>query len=114
MPPSVEDRLRDILEAILEIEEVMQGTSFDQFASDRRKRLLTERLLEIVCEASRTVPESMKQHSSGVDWRKMIDFGNLLRHAYHSTRAEAVWDIVQNHLPLLKSFAKHHIRGSGK
>jgi uncharacterized protein with HEPN domain len=92
MPPSVEDRLRDILEAILEIEQ----------------------LLEIVCEASRTVPESMKQHGSGIDWRKMIDFGNLLRHAYHSTRAEAVWDIVQNHLPLLKSFAEHHIRGSGK
>src|SRR4051794_34112894 len=54
-------------------------------------RLLTERLLEIVCEASRTIPESMKQHGSGIDWRKMIDFGNLLRHAYHSTVAESVW-----------------------
>jgi uncharacterized protein with HEPN domain len=56
MPPTVEDRLRDILEAITEIEDVMQGASFNQFTSDRRARLLTERLLEIVCEASRTIP----------------------------------------------------------
>ena len=56
MPPTVEDRLRDILEAITEIEDVMQGASFNQFTSDCRARLLTERLLEIVCEASRTIP----------------------------------------------------------
>jgi uncharacterized protein with HEPN domain len=114
MPPTVEDRLHDILEAILEIEEVTQGIGFDQFASDRRMRLLTERLLEIVCEASRTIPESMKQHGPGIDWRNMTNFGNLLRHAYHSTLAESVWDIVQNHLPLLKSFAERQIRESGK
>ena len=61
MPPTIEDRLRDILEAITEIEDVLQGASFSQFASDRRARLLTERLLEIVCEASRTTPDKIKQ-----------------------------------------------------
>jgi uncharacterized protein with HEPN domain len=81
MPPIVEDRLRDILEAITEIEDVMRGASFDQFAPDRRARLLTERLLEIVCEASRTIPDKIKQDEPGIDWRKMIDFGNLLRQA---------------------------------
>src|SRR5260370_101971 len=65
-------------------------------------------------EASRTIPESMKQHGTGIDWRNMTDFGNLLRPAYHSTLAESVWDIVQNHLPPLKSFAERQIRESGK
>jgi uncharacterized protein with HEPN domain len=77
----------------------MRGASFNQFASDRRARLLTERLLEIVCEASRTIPDKIKQDEPGIDWRKMIDFGNLLRHAYHTTKPEIVWDIIQNHLP---------------
>jgi uncharacterized protein with HEPN domain len=113
VPPTVEDRLRDILEAIVEIQEVMHGISFDHFASDRRTRLLIERLLEIVCEASRTIPENIKQKDSSIDWRSMIDFGNLLRHAYHTTRAETVWDILQNHLPPLKSFVERHIRESG-
>jgi uncharacterized protein with HEPN domain len=70
MPPTVEDRLRDILEAVTEIEDVMHGASFNQFASDRRARLLTERLLEIVCEASRTIPDKIKQDEPGIDWRK--------------------------------------------
>jgi uncharacterized protein with HEPN domain len=114
MPPTVEDRLRDILEAIAEIEDVMQGASFDQFVSDRRVRLLTERLLEIVCEASRTIPDKIKQDEPGIDWRKMIDFGNLLRHAYHTTEAEVVWDIIQNHLPPLKSFVERCIGTSSR
>jgi uncharacterized protein with HEPN domain len=110
MPPTVEDRLRDIFEAITEIEDVMLGASFDQFASDRRSRLLIERLLEIVCEASRAIPDKVKQDEPSIDWRAMIDFGNLLRHAYHTTKAEVTWDIVQNHLPPLKAFIERRIR----
>jgi uncharacterized protein with HEPN domain len=44
----------------------------------------------------------------------MIDFGNLLRHAYHMTYADVVWDIVQNHLPLLKSFVQRLIGAPDK
>jgi uncharacterized protein with HEPN domain len=114
MPPTVEDRLRDIFEAIAEIEDVMRGASLFQFSSDRRSRLLVERLLEIVCEASRAIPDEVKQDEPGIDWRAMIDFGNLLRHAYHTTRAEVTWDIVQNHLPPLKSFVERRISASDR
>ncbi|UWU74410.1 DUF86 domain-containing protein [Bradyrhizobium huanghuaihaiense] len=102
MPPTVEDRLRDILEGITDIESVVKGLTFD------------ERLLEIICEASRFIPDEVKRTEPGIDWRKMIDFGNLLRHAYHMTKAEIVWDIIQTHLPPLKSCAERHIRMSGR
>jgi uncharacterized protein with HEPN domain len=114
MPPTVEDRLQDILEAIGEIQGLLQGVGFDQFTSDRHKRLLIERLPEIVCEASRTIPENIKQEAPNIDWKKMIDFGNVLRHAYHITKVELVWNIVQNHLPPLKSFVERRIRVSDK
>jgi uncharacterized protein with HEPN domain len=114
MPPTVEDRLRDIFEAIAEIEDVMRGANFLQFASDRRSRLLIERLLDIVCEATRTIPDEVKQDEPGIDWRAMIDFGNLLRHAYHTTKAEVTWDIVQNRLPPLKAFVERRIRASDR
>jgi uncharacterized protein with HEPN domain len=39
----------------------------------------------------------------------MIDFGNVLRHAYHAIKVEIVWDVVQNDLPVLKSFAVRNI-----
>jgi uncharacterized protein with HEPN domain len=44
----------------------------------------------------------------------MIDFGNLLRHAYHKTKAEAVWDVIENQLPPLKAVVERRIRAAGQ
>ncbi len=114
MPPTVEDRLRGIHEAIADIENIVAGYTFDRFSVERTTRLAAERLLEIICEASRSIPDDVKRTERDIDWRKMIDFGNLLRHAYHMTKAEIVWDIIQLHLPALKSCAERHIRVSDR
>ena len=110
MPPSVEDRLQDILEAIAEIDAMLAGMPLEQFSSDNVRRMATERYLEIVCEAARNLPDQVKQATSDIDWRKMNDFANLLRHAYHATKVEVVWDIIQHHLPALKAFVELQIR----
>jgi uncharacterized protein with HEPN domain len=111
VPPTAQDRLLDILESISSIERMIQGKNLDQFASDMMLRLATERLLEIVCEAARRLLEEIKENEPAIDWQKMIDFGNVLRHAYHSIRVDIVWDIVQSELPVLKSSAA---RGVGR
>lgn len=110
MPPSVEDRLRDILEAIVEIDTMLAGMSLEQFSADNMRRMATERYLEIVCDAARNLPDQVKQDTSDIDWRKMNDFANLLRHAYHVTKVEIVWDVIRNHLPALKAFVELQIR----
>ena len=104
MPPTVEDRLRDVLDAIADIDGLLAGSTLERFTGDRTLRLAIERLLEIVCEASRHIPDDVKRAAPDIHWRKMIDFGNLLRHAYHTTDAAKVWDIVHNELPILKTF----------
>jgi uncharacterized protein with HEPN domain len=50
VPPTVEDRLLDILEAIADVDEMLLGKTLEQFTADQMLRLATERLLEIVCE----------------------------------------------------------------
>lgn len=104
MPPTTQDRLLDILESIASIETIIQGKNLEQFTSDMTSRLATERLLEIVCEASRRLPAEIKKSEPAINWQKMVDFGNVLRHAYHAVRADIVWGIVQSDLPVLKSF----------
>jgi uncharacterized protein with HEPN domain len=103
MPPTVEDRPRAILEAIVAINAMIANLSLEQFSTDNMRRMATERYLEIGCEAARRLPEEVKH---GIDWRKVNDFANLLRHAYHATKVDIVWDIIQNHLPPLKSFVE--------
>jgi uncharacterized protein with HEPN domain len=110
MPPSVDDRLRDIVEAIAEIEAMLSGMDLKQFTADNVRRMATERYLEIVCEAAKNLPDQIKLTASDIDWRKMNDFANLLRHAYHATKVEIVWDIIQNHLPPLRAFVELRIR----
>jgi uncharacterized protein with HEPN domain len=99
MPPTVEDRLRDILEAITEIEEMLAGSSLDMFTADKMRRMATERYLEVICEATRRLTDDVKRDGPNIAWQKMIDFGNVLRHAYHATRVDIIWDIIRNDLP---------------
>jgi hypothetical protein len=62
MPPTVEDRLQDILEAIGEIQGLMQGVGFDQFTSDRHKRLLIERFAG---NRLRGITNDSRKHQTG-------------------------------------------------
>lgn len=110
MPPSAEDRLRDVLDCITEIDDILDGLTFKQFVAERRTRHLVERYLEIACEAALRLPDHVKQEAPDINWRKMTDFANLLRHAYHSTKTETVWDIVENHLPPLRAFVEGRLR----
>jgi len=110
MPPSIEDRLTDILTSIIRIELVISNKTLAEFQSDIISRAAAERFLEIVCEASRKLPDDLKQQAPHIPWRQMIDFGNILRHAYHTTKTELVWEIINNDLPALKTFVEDYIR----
>jgi uncharacterized protein with HEPN domain len=114
MPPTVENRLQDILEAITEIEAMLAGSSLELFTGDKIRRMATERYLEVVCEATRRLPDEVKRDAPDIEWQKMIDFGNRLRHAYHATDVNIVWDIVRKHLPPLRSFVERRIRASSR
>jgi uncharacterized protein with HEPN domain len=104
MPPTTEDRLLDMQEAISALDGMIASSSLQDFQSNPMLYRASERLLEIICEASRHLPESVKQRAPQIEWRKIVDFGNYLRHAYHSTRADIVWEVIQRDLPDLKAF----------
>jgi uncharacterized protein with HEPN domain len=108
----VEDRLQDMLEAIAEIEDILGGHTREAFAADKLRRMATERYLEVICEAARHVTEDVKRDAPDIQWQRMVDFGNQLRHAHHATDVDIVWNIVQQHLPALKSFVERSIRAS--
>lgn len=110
MPPSPEDRLQDILLNIAKIDRATRGMDANQFAENEIVRGATERFLGIICEAALRLPNDVKQSTNDIDWRAMNDFGNVLKHGCHSIKVEAVWNILQNHIPPLKAFVESRIR----
>ena len=92
---------------------MLADSSLDLFSTDKMRRMATERYLEVVCEAARRLSDEVKQDAPDIDWRRINDFGKRLRHAYHATDVNIVWNVVQNHLPPLKSFVERRIRATG-
>ncbi len=110
MPPTLADRLVHILTAIDTIQAMLATKTAEDFAADFPSRLAVERALEIICEASRQIPEDVKARQKSIDWPRMVDFGNLLRHAYHRVDPQIVFEIAARDLPPLKAFAERVIR----
>ena len=102
MPPSLGNRLEHILESIESIQSLLAGDGRDAISSSRMIRMALERELEIICEAARYVPQDIRSQESAIDWQRMTDLGNRLRHAYHSIDVAILLHIVNTDLPPLK------------
>lgn len=94
--------LTDIVEAIELIRNEMDGVMLDTFEHDRRKRWLVERGVEIISEASRRLPESLKVRRAEIPWAKVAGIGNVLRHEYGNVAAPVMWTLVRENLPELE------------
>ncbi len=61
-----------------------------------------ERYLERLSEASRHVPDELKDKYPNIDWRGVADVGNVLRHAYDQVMDHRIWQIVTADLNALE------------
>jgi uncharacterized protein with HEPN domain len=96
--PTPEERLSHILAAIHEIEKNTAGLTLADFKSNRFRQLGVERCIEIISEASRHIPDDLKEHHPQIPWRRIADMGNRIRHAYHAVDSEIIWEIVTGEL----------------
>ncbi len=114
MTVSLEDRLEHILDAIAQLKSTMADVTFEHFEQDRTLRWAAERGLEIISEASRSIPEDIKTKYSDLPWRRIADLGNRLRHAYHQVDSLIVWKILTDDLGELQRVMTLMKTGLGK
>ena len=101
--PTQSERLTHILQAIQEIETNTAGLTLAEFKDNRFRQLGVERCLEIISEASRHIPENLKEARSEIPWRRIADMGNRIRHAYHAVDSDIIWEIVTGELRELRA-----------
>lgn len=80
----------------------VSGMDFPAFSADTRTVFAVTRCLEIVSEASRRLPDSLKERWPAIPWKNMAGAGNIYRHEYEEVAARLVWDTVQLALPPLR------------
>jgi uncharacterized protein with HEPN domain len=102
-------RLMDIVEAIDLICSEMAGVTLDAFESDRRKRWLDERGLEIISESSRRLDAELKSRHPTIPWPKVAGIGNVLRHEYEQVAPDILWHVVSDNLPELEQVCREEL-----
>ena len=102
MPRDYRVYLDDMLQAIDRILRYSRGLSFEAFSLDDKTLDAVVRNLEIVGEAAKQVPDTIRQVYPGVDWAKISGLRDILIHQYFGIDVVIIWDIVQNKIPDLR------------
>ncbi len=90
-----------MLDHAREAREMTRNRSREDLDADRMLNLALVRLMEVVGEASRRVPDDFRSRFPDVQWRDTADFRNRLIHGYDRINFNVLWDVVQNELPPL-------------
>jgi uncharacterized protein with HEPN domain len=70
---SPEPALRDIIHAIEHIRQKLGDISLETFQDDLDRRRIVERNVEIISEASRRLPDTLKDRRPEIPWRKILE-----------------------------------------
>jgi uncharacterized protein with HEPN domain len=98
-------RLQDIIDNIEAIRAFTARMEFGQFVTDRKTVYAVTRALEIISEASRRLPDDLKQRHQEVDWIAVAAAGNVYRHEYDAVDEAQLWRTVQHDLDQLSEVA---------
>ena len=101
--------LLDIIEAVEHIYKKMAGISLDEFQGDLDRRRIAERCVEIVSEASRRMPDDLKDRHPEIPWKKVAGIGNVVRHNYENVSANALWKLAHDDLPVLEKACRDEL-----
>jgi uncharacterized protein with HEPN domain len=94
--------LRDIAFQIELAQRFVSGIEYEAFHGDLRTVYAVTRCLEIISEASRRLPDDLKDRHKSIAWKDMAGAGNIYRHGYEDVAAQQVWNTVRIDLPPLR------------
>ncbi len=100
----------DIILSCEEIEQFTRGKDFHAFLEDRLLQLALEREFEIIGEALVRL-ERIDAHAIGEkipEYRRIIDFRNLVAHGYDVIDDSSLWDFAKNRVPELIDKARKY------
>ncbi|HEY9300221.1 MAG TPA: DUF86 domain-containing protein [Phormidium sp.] len=94
--------LQDILDAIAAIEQFTISIEFEAFSQNLEKVFAVSRAIEIIGEAVKRIPDSVRSQYSDIPWRDIAVMRDKLIHDNFNTDVEIIWRAVQKDVPQLK------------
>ena len=96
------DYLQDILDAINDVENFTHNLTYDQFIKDRKTLNAVVRSIEVIGEASKQLPNSLKAKYAELPWKEISGMRDKLIHAYFGADTEIIWQAAKENIPSMK------------
>ena len=101
-----EARIRDMLKEIEEIQQFVEGMSFDQFCRDRRTLKAVLYGLAVIGEATANILSEVQTAYPQMPWLDIRGMRNVAIHEYFQLDLEIIWETIQIDLPQLETALK--------
>ena len=100
------DHVADIQDAALNISQFIAGMKWAQFVQDQKTIYAVVRAFEIIGEAAKKVPPSVRKRHAKLPWKQMAGMRDKLIHEYFGVNHQVLWKTAQEDIPPLRLIGK--------
>ncbi|MBS4028590.1 MAG: DUF86 domain-containing protein [Ignavibacteriales bacterium] len=91
--------LQDILDCLEKIERYTERMSFTDFLNDDKTKDSVVRNLEVIGEATKNIPDVLKERYATIPWDDIAGMRNKIAHEYFGINYDVVWHTLKDDLP---------------
>ncbi len=106
------DYIEDIIKAMDDALEFVKDMDYEKFSKDKKTVYATIRALEIIGEAAKSIPLTIKNHYPEIPWKDMAGMRDKVIHAYFGVDLKRVWSTINSDIPHLKPYFERILKDS--
>ncbi|MHC1623202.1 MAG: HepT-like ribonuclease domain-containing protein [Candidatus Methanospirareceae archaeon] len=114
MKREIGDYIQDIIDAMNKAKKFVEGMEYEDFIRDDKTIFAVIRVIEVIGEAVKNIPEDVKKEYPEIPWREMAGMRDKLIHGYFGVNLKRVWKTVNEEIPPLKPLFEKLLRNSEK
>lgn len=102
-------RLEDILKYAQNVEQIVDGISFEQFVADIRIYYSVMKNIEVIGEAANMLTRHFREAYNDLPWRLIVSMRNVLVHGYAQVSDADLWQTATHDIQPLRAKVQQYL-----